>query len=460
MDTPAPAPPEPPALRVLRIALLGILAISAALLLSLVLATYSAALRYGISDLLGVPFSSHHFRGVSEVTIAAILVGPVLVMATGFLFLAWALRQTSWRRVALGYAVLAGILSFLARDEPAFTHPFTFLSPAEATPEARESFSLFMRYGRHEALGRDFQEPTFTEPYPKWNAVETATWRADVLAHRADFASHASALAPALAWWRDLDRFSQIGDLTPPDPESDIPAFQVLRALSHQALGAASLLAIDGRGDEAVDTVLPLLTVSLKLQPDSRTLVRTMIAIVIERLSLETTGFILDTAPVSPAARARLLAAVKGGDPVPGARRLVGGFDYAFMQVSLGSKSAGELFTYYDSRSTHPWLRAVMNAASPVLYNPKATFNAYGRLVGDQQDLAATRDYAGMEARNAAFLATDAAPRPKNFIGRLMLRSMVPAYVNVTKNYWRTEDLRAALTKRLEAPAAITGSRP
>lgn len=452
MDTPPPAPPEAPPLRALRIALLAILALCAALLLSLVLATYSAALRYGISDLLGVPFSSHHFRGTGEVTIAAILIVPVLVMAAGFLFLAWALRQTSWQRVALGYGVLAAILSVLAHDEPAFTHPFTFLTPAEATPEARESFALFMRYGRHEPLGRDFQEPAFKEPYPTWNAEEAAKWRADVLAHRADFAAHAAALAPALAWWRDLDRFSQIGDLTAPDPESDIPAFQVLRALTHQATGAASLLAIDGHGDEAVDTVLPLITVSLKLQPDSRTLVRSMIAIVIERLALETAGFILDTTPVSPAARARLLAAVKGGDPEPGVRRLVGGFDYAFMQVSLGSKSAGELFTYYDSRSTHAWLRAVMNAASPVLYNPKATFNAYGRLVADLQDAAARPDYAGMEARNAAFLASDATPRAKNFIGRLMLRSMVPAYVNVTKNYWRTKDLCAALAKRLEQP--------
>ncbi len=451
MDTPLPPRTEPLPLRILRIALLAVLSLAGALLIALVLACLSPALQGAIADLLGVPFNAHPFRGVGAVTLAAIRLGPIVLMAAGLLFLAWALRQTSWSRVAAGFVLLVGVLAYLGHDEPAFTRPVRFQDPSEATPEARESFAAFMRYGRQQPLGKEFKEPAFTEPYPRWSPDDAAKWRSTVTAHRADFAAHAASLAPALAWWRDLDRFSRIGDLTAPDPHSDIPAFQVLRSLSQHAIATASLQAIDGHGDQAIDTVLPLITVSLKLQPDSRTLVRPMIAIVIERLALQTAGFILDTTPVSPAARARLLDAVKGSDPVPGARSLMER-DYAFSLLAVAPKPAGEIFMYDDSLERHPWLRDLLNAASPVLYNPHATFNAYGRLVGDLQDEAAVRDFAGMEKRFATFVSVDTAPRPKNFMGLLLIRSMVPATVKVAENYWRAQDLRAALAKRLEQP--------
>ena len=72
--------------------------------------------------------------------------------------------------------------------------------------------------------------------------------------------------------------------------------------------------------------------------------------------------------------------------------------------------------------------------------------------VGDLQDEAAVRDFAGMEKRFATFVSVDTAPRPKNFMGLLLIRSMVPATVKVAENYWRAQDLRAALAKRLEQP--------
>ena len=445
----APVPPKRPALRILRWTALAFLAAIAALLLAVAALAASVSLREGLAGVLGLPFHKDPFSELGEWTVAVILIGPVVLVAAGILVLAWVLRITSWRAVAAASAVLVGILAYLAHDDPGFRRQVPFEEAAQASAATRDSFNVLMRYGREHPLGKNFNEPTFKDPYPTWTFDDPARWRSVVTAHRAELDLHWLLLAPERAWWNELDRFDRIGDLTAPRPESEIIAFQVFRALTHQLTATASLQAIDGHGDEAIDTLLPLLRVAIKLQPESRILVRSMIAEVIERLSLKTAGFILDTTPVSPAARARLAAVLKGADPEAGARRLMEK-DYVFSQNSLSTRPAGDLI-HVTGSGKHGWLRSSLNLASPFIYNPKSTFNTYSRLSEDLQDIVGKRELGKMGPRMETFMQQEARPHFKNLAGLLLLRQMVPSLQKVAENYWLTEDLRAALLARVLA---------
>ena len=445
----APVPPERPALRILRWAALAFLAAIAALLLADAALAASVSLREGLAGILGLPFHKDPFNELGEWTVAVILVGPVVLVAAGIFVLAWVLRIRSWRTIAVASAALGGTLAYLAHDDPGFRRQVPFEEAAHASAAARDSFDVLMRYGREHPLGKNFKEPSFKDPYPTFTIKDHAQWKGAMTAHRAEMDAHWLLLAPERAWWSELDAFDRIGDLTAPRPESEIIAFQVFRALTHQVTGTASLQAIDGHGDEAIDTLLPLLRVAIKLQPDSRILVRSMIAEVIERLSLETAGFILDTTPVSPTARARLAAALEGADPEAGARRLMEE-DYLFSQNSLSTRPAGDVIQVTGS-GKHGWLRGFLNLASPLIYNPRATFNRYSRLSEDLQDIVGKRELEKMGPRMETFMQREARPHFKNLAGLLLLRQMVPSLQKVAENYWLTQDLRAALLARVLA---------
>ena len=432
METPTRVTAEPLALKALRIAGLAILSLAAAVFLMMAAIVMSAWIRASIAGILGLPFYAQHFKDSSEWIVAAILVGPILLVAAGVFLLARALKTTSWPAVGLGFAALFATLIYLAHDEAGFRRQIAFQDAALAPPALRESFDVLMRYGKEHPLGKGFKEPPFREPYPDSNVKDHAHWRAEVLTHRDELEAHWVLLAPVRAWWNELDSFETIGDLTAPRPDAEISAFKVFRVLTRETIGTASLQAIDGHGDQAIDTLLPLLRVAIKLQPESRTLVRSMIAVVTERLSLETAGFILDTTEVSPAARARLAEALKGGDPEGGARRLMQR-DYAFSQNSLSNKPVGEFIDFYDGRREHAWLRWPLNLASAFIYNPKSTFNTYSLLSDDLQDYVGKRELAKMAPRMDTFLKEDAKPRFKNLMGMLLLGQIVPSYRRLPK---------------------------
>jgi hypothetical protein len=126
------------------------------------------------------------------------------------------------------------------------------------------------------------------------------------------------------AWWSELNGFTRIGDLTPAKLDAEIIAFAPIRSIVQHSCAIASLQAIDGQGAAAVETLLPTLEVGSKLEASSRTLVRSMVAIVTQKMALETAEFVLNT-EVSPAGRARLAMAIeasRGGETA--VRKLIG----------------------------------------------------------------------------------------------------------------------------------------
>jgi hypothetical protein len=314
------------------------------------------------------------------------------------------------------------------------------------------SYNLLMRYGKQHPLGQSFQAPPFKNPYPRFVISPANEWRGTIKSHREELEAHWTQLATERAWWNELSQFDKIGDLMPARWDGEIPSFAIFRTLSQHSVAIASLQALDGQGDQAIDTLLPTLEVGRKLSPYSRTLVRVMIAVVIEKMAIQTANFILDTTPVSPEARARLAAALKGGDPEAGARHLMY-TDYAVLFGWLPQTRVGDIFSIWLSGGSyqHLWV-SYLNCFSPLFYLPHATLNSMGDLYKDWGDLIAERKVDQMAARWEVFQNEMSGPNLRNPLGRYLTLMTIPAYEKVAQNYWSKEDMRAALLERLAKP--------
>ena len=437
--------------RVLRLAALGLQAVIITLLLLLVLAAIPTPLGVELQSLLG---SNWNYFGFSPSPGRSLLIGASLALAVnaiGILWVTWRLQGRSWRRIALGYAVLGAVLAYLAHDDATIRRPVSMEELSPDFPGAEASFNVLMLYGRYHPLGKNFKAPTFKDPYPILSPEPTDKWRATITAHRTELEAHWRELAPERAWLARLNEFDRIGDLTPTRIDAEVIAFLPLRTVTQHGLAIASLQALDGHGDDAIDTLLPILQFGRKLQPYSRTLVRSMVGVIIERLSLQTATFILDNSVVSPGARARLAAALQGGDPAAGGRRLISTV-YAFELGALSGTRLGDFRADYGGPVRHPWLRRFYNGVSPFVYNQRATFNIYGDLYLDLQDIIGRRQLEKLDPRMKRFFAQDARPTFKNFYGKLLAQMFVPAYSKVSESYWTSQDLKAALLARLSGP--------
>jgi len=444
MNPPTPPPPAPLPLRLFR----------SLVILTLTLAWMAiAALGY-----VGAVFSAveTYFKDAGKPPGAVLVTLGAVVLLTPLALAIWAGRRRwlKWPGLALGWLATGSILAWLAWDDPVVRRPLSIDEVAPVFDGAERSYAVIMEYGK--------QHPTeeakaFSSYKPKVqfagaNIAEPEKWVEFITKNRAALEADWAAVAPQRAWLDRLNTFDRLGDLTPADFAADIPRFDVWRLLSQRTCAIASLQALDGRGDEAVATLLPMLEVGRKFETSSRTLVRLMIARVVQKLCCQTAGFILDRAQPGAAARARLLAALDGGNGPAGARRIVL-IEYAHFMPTLAKLSLTDAATAVDLGSPGRLPRA-LNLFTRLAFNPRATANLYGDYAYELAALAETRDYGGFAVRQAAFIeASFQKGGMKNLGGRLILNMAIPAYQKVVKTYWDIEDLRLALLVRLK-PAA------
>lgn len=411
------------------------------------------------------------FTIVLGLAVAPLVLGPsrdgwltlavIALLFTGVITTARRLPRGSWWRLVPGYLVLAPVFVYLAKDDAILRHPTTLEEIAPAFPGAEKSFEVLMRYGKNHQLGRDFKAPSRifgAKSGPFGDPAKPAEWRKWLVDHRADIEADWADLAPVHAWWKELNTFDRIADLTPARANAEIVAFGPFRSYSQHAIAIAGLQALDGHGDDALATLLPVLEVSRKLEPSARTLVRFMIARVIQKMAIESAAFVLDTTPVSPASRARLKAALSGGSGgEAGARRLIG-IEYSFGLGAFGDLRMGDILVLMAGDSdhrggfTHFLPPTLLNVMSPLAYNPRRTFNTLGDLTAQLQDFAAHRETSRMGPFSEEFFRDEGRARFKNLFGAVIAFEWVPAFTKVTETYWKIEDKRAALLARLAAP--------
>ena len=449
MKSPAAVPRTPPAapgVRLLRaLALLG-LALILTLLLGLALVAaapdlFAAALE---SLFRWSADSSSHLAG--WLTVAFVTLTPVALLV-----LAWRLRLRSWWWIGGGYLAVAPVLAYLAADEPV-RHALTLEEIAPAFPGAETSYAVLMRYSKPDTSGAfaAFVQLRLSTGlvYPN----ESDKWLAYLSAHRADLTRAWDQLAPVRGWLAELNAFDRIGDLGTATPRAPGVGYAVWRTLAHHTAACAGLQALDGQGDAAFATLLPLLEVSRKLEPSSRLLGRFMLAREIQKITVDAAGFVLDHTAVSAASRARWVAALQaGGGGEAGARRLLA-IDYA-----LVFEAYAERFDFNEFGGDHGRLWPAFNLLRPLLYNPHRTVNLLGDLYADMEELAARRESGKIGPCEEAFLAQAGRPRFKNLLGAVNFSIDLPAFTRVVEHYWKAEDARTALLARLatDAPPVV-----
>lgn len=385
-------------------------------------------------------------KGAVGLTVLFVILVPLIVLAV-----AERKRWLSWPVLAASWLVVLPMLGWLAWDEPAIRQPITIEEFSPAFDGAEKSYAVLMQYSKQTPSeeAKAFAATKLGAPVLP-NPDNLDKWLESVTKNRAAIEADWVTLAPQRRWLGELAAFDRLGDLTPQDLSANITTFTVWRTLSKHTCAIATLLALDGRGDEAVALLVPQLEVSRKLQLSSRTLVRTMIAVVVERVTLQTAALVLDQTPVSAASRAQLAAAL-GNENAPAlARRLLLAeyvtFTPVFSRMKLGDSIAG---TWGNEKTL---LRRPLNFLSALFLNPIATTNIYGDRVRELADLAEARELGKFVVRSQDFgniLLKE--PGMKNVGGRLMLTMAVPAYNKVVESHWKTADLRVALRTRLAA---------
>lgn len=431
-------------LRVARV--LALLGLSAALSLVLGLALFSSSPTF--HDAFGALIQwNSQVEGAR--TAGLLTLGLVTLVTSALLVLSWRLNLRSWWWIGGGYLALAPVYVYLATDDPVILHPITLEEISPAFPGAEKSYEVLMRYGKLRPLGKNFVHPPSV--LAGKSALEPGPWRETILQHRAAFEARWIEIAPVRTWWNEVNTFDRLADLAPAGPDSDFLAYAPCRAISQTGCAIATLRALDGHGDEAIDILIPLIEVARKLQPSGRTLIRLMVGVAVERMALETASFVFDTAPVSAATRARLAAATRPGNAELAARRLLV-VDYA---NSLGSVQQMPVSTALNIAPQHPWLGRIVDALSPFIYNRRASYNLYGELYADLQEMLARRDVAKMSAREQQFW-TAHPPQFKNFLGTLIMRMVIPAYTKVGESFWKLQDVRTKLHARtLASPSTL-----
>ncbi len=385
--------------------------------------------------------------------------GPRIAVGLAVLFMLflplgltiWAARRRwlTWPVLLAGTAVVAPVLIWLAWDDPAVRQPITIEEFSPAFPGAEESYAVLMQYSK----ATPSAEAKAFAAKPAIYLIETPRhpekWVEYVAANRAKIEQEWEALAPQRRWFEELSKFDRIGDLTPSDYSANIITFGVWRTLSKCACAKATLLALDGNGDEAVAILAQQLGVSRRLQRSSRVLVRTMIGVTVERMDLETLAIVMAKAPLSAASKARLEVALGREDAGLLARRLLL-TEYVLFSPQLLRLKLGDFVAQIQRPLT--WLRHPLNFVSALFLNPVATMNLYGERARTLADLAEARKLGEFAVKSQEF--SDRAFRTvgfKNVGGRLMLSLMTPAYTKMLETHWQTADLRQALRAKLAA---------
>jgi hypothetical protein len=440
MDTPDSEPEEAPPPDIPRVVSLAFVSAAVPFLLLLAVAAHARAVREAVAAFLGVWPASDSGWKLGPAASGAVILIPAAAAAIAIFAVAWRRGLHTWRALAPGLAAVAAVLAYLAVDDRALRHPLTMEQLSPSFPGAEDSFKILMRYGLHTGLGKDLKVPAFKGASPDWKDMDS------IVANRAEIEEHWQALLPERAWWVEINAFERIGDLTQVD--GDLISFQVLRTVTQHGEAVARLQAMDGNGDAAVATLVPIIQVARKLQPTSRTLVRAMMGVVMERTGIAAAEYVLKTARVSEGGRIRLAAALEGGDAEAGARHLAA-ITYAY-DVSAFSRPARDVVASARSGDEPWWMRYMLSLAGPFIFNPRSTLNAYGDLCADMQDFAEHREIDKLAPRIQRFVDTDARPRFKNLLGRMLMENAPLAYPKVVENYWTAADERAALLAQLK----------
>jgi hypothetical protein len=355
------------------------------------------------------------------------------------------LREKPWSVLAAGYIIVAPVFVYAAYDDAEFKRPLTLAELSPSPARAEESWRITLWYSPRPDQPAERTMPNHN--YVPGAASDPEKWATHLEKNREKVLQAWNTLAKEREWFAAMNAFPAIGDLMPARYDGPLIRFRPFRAVVQVCCARAGLLALDGRGDDAVDELLPVLEVSRKLEPSARSLVRFMVA----RASLGTIGdatrFVLARARVSAAKRAALATALEGGSGgTAGVRRLLW-IEYAFHYEALLAEGGLEGFESGDGSR-----KRVMLAMTRPFFLRRATANSYAANLEELTRLAERREFSRFDAQQREFANEQVRGRFKNIVGGLLLHMSMPSYHKVVETYWTKEDERLALIAELRKP--------
>jgi hypothetical protein len=423
--TPDTAPSSRPARTIPVCIAQALLAALASLLLVVIAAT--------AFDTLANPSSRAASLPLRVLLVASVLAGPIWWL--------WPRFGGARRPVGASLALLASLVLFgawLARDESRVVHEGVQPLLRSDFADAAETHALVLRYTAGTAEAARWADVASATVAREFAALQSHEARAAfVVEHRAAIEELWAQVEPLRAWFDELAAAPALADLTESitDPA---PAFAPIRAFARAAAVRSALLAVDGRGDQAVSVLLPVLFAGQKLEPHSRTLVRRMVATVVQRSALQSLDFVLEQGGLGAEARMRLSEALSDApDPAQQCRLLV------LCEYPLSARMMMES----PAQAAGPSALPVAGVIGGLFYNPVATANALGDFLEESAAAAERRDLDAV--RLAAERRVGARLSAKNFSGRLLIAMTAPAYSKVVETRWQAHDERAALLSRL-----------
>ncbi len=374
-----------------------------------------------------------------------------LLMLLSFGGPAWLLlsqvRSSRARMLPWVAMIMSGgaFLLWLTIDDAEIRYPTNHPALQNDFPDAAASYQLTLRYN-HRSPNPDKHPPTVTPlTYPSLYSQPDSRekWLLFVRENQSTIETQWDEAKPLLSWFSEMADAEALADMTNAfhDP---LPDFQAIRTAMHAISAQATLLAIDEKGDEAIRTLLPLLSVGEKLETHSRTLVRRMIAIVIQRHTLAAIDLVLDHNTLSESTRADLTRVLESADdPEKGARLLLLCEHDTFRDFILGLNNNAAADLPIDTPTAH-------RGTFGLFYNPVRTANLYGEYMHAGAEALARRNLIEIKRLNDHWHETNWLGRPgKNHVGRLLLNIGLPAYGKIAESYWDTHDRRQALLARL-----------
>ncbi|HWA28834.1 MAG TPA: DUF4062 domain-containing protein [Lacunisphaera sp.] len=377
---------------------------------------------------------------------------PILLLTGRWL----ARRPLGW--LAAGWVGIGLLLAYMAVDEPAAPRPAILAEAAADFPGAEQSNAVLTRYN----------VPPFGKPRPfRWTGLnfgldpgKRKSWQEFLAARRPEILANWQKLEPVRAWLAEVNAFERIGDRA-----EDLTDLRVLDNLAtvpllQNSMAIASLQALDGQGEAALGTLLPLLEVGGKLEEATRGASYWRNAREMQDAAIKAAAFVLDTTPVPAGARDRFAAALAArGGGAAGIRRL-----YAVRHARLvqGTASFGRAMIFSGWQSLE-FLRPEFDLVGPVVFNRNASHNRWGELFADLAELAGRRQIARAQQRLDEFLAEESRVRLKNignaWVANMVARMGIKDITGEQTKYWEMEDRRAALLARLQGGGPGAGNR-
>lgn len=371
---------------------------------------------------------------------------PVLLMTGRWL----GRRSGGW--LAAGWLGLSLLLAYLMIDESAKARPPGLASAPIDFPGAKESDAVLNRYKL-----TSFGQPRlfrWTGTNFNLDPENRLAWQRLLQSQRTVLESNWKKLEPVRTWLTELNAFDRIADLDRDRNNFRSIDYQVLRPLTLNSMAIASFQALDGRGDDALATLQPLLEAGGKLEEGARSVRYWRDAREMQNAAIMAAAFVLDSTTVSAEARARFAAALSSrGGGTAGARRL---HAIRYATIVKYATSFGRMMTISGSQMFE-FLRPVLDLTGPVVFNRQASLNHWGELFTDLAEYSARRETDKAQQRATRFLSEEGSVRLKN-LGHAWLVCLAGKNMSLKTTgeeqtkYWLVEDRRMALLKRLQSP--------